>query len=172
MHNDTDLKHTKTEPPHGQYTQPNPAALKAGHEVGEVPLAPIYKFGLYLTLLAVVSLGIAYGTFLMFVTYQNRASARPTPMQLMQHEQQPPEPRLQVEAHKDWVSFKAVQDSVVSTYAWVDKARGVVRIPLDRALDIMSTRSWPHQPGMYHGAGVSAVERAEPAAPETHEGDH
>ena len=35
------------------------------------------------------------------------------------------------------------EDSVLNHYGWVDPERGVVRIPIDRAIDVIATRGLP-----------------------------
>ena len=136
----------------------NPEAVKAGHEVGDVQLKPIYNFLIGLTLLSVVSFVVVYVVFQLFAGYKSRTSEKLTPMAQRQVGQLPPEPRLQVDALKEWVVFKAEQDSVVATYGWVDKGKGVVRLPLDRALEVMAEKPWPHRPGHYAKTGLSGVD--------------
>lgn len=55
----------------------------------------------------------------------------------------PPEPRLQVDEAGTWAREQARQKALISGYAWVDPGRGVVRIPVDRAMDILAERGLP-----------------------------
>jgi hypothetical protein len=44
------------------------------------------------------------------------------------------------------LELKAVRDAEdqrLATYGWVDQAKGVVRIPIDRAIDLLSQRGLP-----------------------------
>lgn len=50
----------------------------------------------------------------------------------------PPEPRLQVSAPKDLKKYKAAQGEILNSYGWVDQKAGIVRIPIERAMDILS----------------------------------
>ena len=50
----------------------------------------------------------------------------------------PPEPRLQVSAPKDLKQYKGAQEEILNSYGWVDQNAGVVRIPIERAIDILS----------------------------------
>lgn len=50
----------------------------------------------------------------------------------------PPAPRLQVDEEADYLGFRAREDAVLSTYQWLDKSGGVVRIPIDRAIDVVA----------------------------------
>ena len=49
----------------------------------------------------------------------------------------PPEPRLQVSAPKDLEQYEAAQEEILNNYGWVDQKAGIVRIPIDRAMDIL-----------------------------------
>ncbi len=55
----------------------------------------------------------------------------------------PPEPRLQVNAPEDLKKLRAQEDSVLNTYGWVDRQKGIVRIPIDRAIDELVKRGLP-----------------------------
>jgi hypothetical protein len=55
----------------------------------------------------------------------------------------PPEPRLQVNAPEDLEKLRAREDSVLDSYGWVDKQNGIVRIPIDRAMDLLAQRGLP-----------------------------
>jgi hypothetical protein len=55
----------------------------------------------------------------------------------------PPEPRLQVDEPRTWKQELAVQTSQIEGYAWVDRRAGVVRIPVERAIELVAERGLP-----------------------------
>lgn len=55
----------------------------------------------------------------------------------------PPLPRLQVQPAQDLEQYKYEQQRTLETYGWVDKRMGVVRIPIDRAMDLLLQRGLP-----------------------------
>jgi hypothetical protein len=55
----------------------------------------------------------------------------------------PPEPRLQVSAPKDLEQYKAAQGEILNSYGWIDQNAGVVRIPIERAMDILVQKGLP-----------------------------
>lgn len=134
----------------------SPETRKAGHELGDVPLGTFIRYGIGLAVLAAVSFGVTWVTFKGLGDYESRRSARPTPIQSANLGQLPPNPRLQLNPLRDWLVFKAEQDSVVGSYGWVDKGQGRVRLPVDVAIEIMAGRNWPHRPGEYKPTGVSS----------------
>src|ERR1051326_6864948 len=45
----------------------------------------------------------------------------------------PPDPRLQVDPQQDLQSYKRDQDQILNSYGWVTRAKGRVRVPIERA---------------------------------------
>ncbi len=56
---------------------------------------------------------------------------------------QPPEPRLQTNPRADLQALRAEEEALLDTYGWVDRAAGVVRIPIDRAMALTVERGLP-----------------------------
>ena len=52
----------------------------------------------------------------------------------------PPAPRLQVAPEEEYQHLKATQESILNSYAWVDQGKGVARIPIDRAMELVVTQ--------------------------------
>ena len=46
-------------------------------------------------------------------------------------------------------AIRAAEDQVLNSYAWMDPEKGVVRIPIGRAMDLLAERGLPSrvQPG-------------------------
>ncbi|MCG6928173.1 MAG: hypothetical protein LJF30_23055 [Acidobacteria bacterium] len=55
----------------------------------------------------------------------------------------PPLPRLQTLPEVDLAEFRAQEDAILGSYAWVEKDRGVVRIPVEEAMRIVAERGLP-----------------------------
>jgi hypothetical protein len=56
---------------------------------------------------------------------------------------EPPSPRLQVHPETDLAAFRAQEEATLTTYAWVDKENGIVRIPVQEAMRIVAERGLP-----------------------------
>jgi hypothetical protein len=52
----------------------------------------------------------------------------------------PPEPRLQEKPREQHLNLQVSEDQLLSSYGWVDKPSGKVRIPVEKALDIVAQR--------------------------------
>jgi len=54
-----------------------------------------------------------------------------------------PQPRLEESERAQLGQFIENQDRKLATYDWVDKDRGIVQIPCDRAMDLIAERGLP-----------------------------
>ncbi len=58
----------------------------------------------------------------------------------------PPGPRLQVQASQDLKRFREREEATLNSYGWIDRQAGIVRIPIQRAIDLLAQRGLPsHQ---------------------------
>lgn len=55
----------------------------------------------------------------------------------------PPPPRLQVNPAGDLKAYQAEEDAILHGYGWADKSADVVRIPIERAMDLSLQRGFP-----------------------------
>ena len=77
----------------------------------------------------------------------------------------PPEPRLQITAPLDLKRYRTDQDKILEGYGWVDSQAGVVRIPVDRAMDLLLQKGYPVRGSSpAEGGGVKTPKAAAPAA--------
>lgn len=117
------------------------AAVTAGHEVQDAKIGPIVYTGAGLALtVAIVGL-IVYGVF-HYLGAHPATSARPNPM-AAETSQIPPEPRIEEHPAIEIQQLHALEDSILSTYGWTDKKAGVVRLPIDRAMELQLERGFP-----------------------------
>jgi hypothetical protein len=56
---------------------------------------------------------------------------------------EPPPPRLQSSPAADLHELRAVEDVTLSSYGWVNRDAGVIRIPIQRAMELTSERGLP-----------------------------
>ena len=55
-----------------------------------------------------------------------------------------PEPRLQISAERDLAELRAREDLELNSYGWIDKRAGLVRIPIDRAMELILKQGLPN----------------------------
>jgi len=56
----------------------------------------------------------------------------------------PPTPRLQITPAIDLKETRQQEHDLLSSYSWVERDKGVVRIPIDRAMALLAERGLPH----------------------------
>jgi hypothetical protein len=76
-----------------------------------------------------------------------------------------PQPRLEVNERTQLRDIIQKQDETLATYGWVDKEKGTVRIPIDRAIDLIAERGLPVRQENPTSAGEAAkANNASPAS--------
>lgn len=112
-----------------------------GHEANTVRLVPVVLFGGALMVLTIVVLLLMRS---MFGTYSTRvAQMQGQPSPLAATRQPPPEPRLQVLPAQDLQELREAEDARLSSYGWVDRATGVVRMPIPQAIELLVQQGLP-----------------------------
>jgi hypothetical protein len=67
----------------------------------------------------------------------------------------PPGPQLQTSPSRDMQEMLRAENTHLQSYAWVDRAGGMARIPLDRAMALVVQQglpSWPEVPAAHTDA--------------------
>jgi len=55
----------------------------------------------------------------------------------------PPAPRIQSNPAVDMQSYLQSQQNLLNTYGWIDRQSGIVRMPIDRAMELLLERGRP-----------------------------
>lgn len=121
---------------------PNPPGAQYEHT--DIDTSVGYKFALWLVVAMLISVAIVYGTFWFFENQSQAAdaAAQKYPLAVGQ-ERNPPVPNLQMQPFKDIYVLHQGEAEKLSTYGWVDKEGGVVRVPIDKAMELMLQRGLP-----------------------------
>lgn len=126
---------------------PTPAG--AAYEHTDVTPAVAYNFAIWLGVALILSSAIVYGAFWFFerraVSIDDRSRLYPL---AVGQAQDPPAPRLQAQPFRDVYDLKSAQRSTLNSYGWVDKANGVLHIPIERAMEIAVERGFPVRDGV------------------------
>ena len=110
----------------------------AGHEESEVSV-PFIVVSLGVLLVGVVLVCfLVVGIFRYFHTVNNVEQTVKASQQTV-----PPEPRVEEHPWEQIVTIRAREDHILSSYAWTDKKAGVVRIPIDQAIDKLAKQGLP-----------------------------
>ena len=122
--------------------RPGQHTSDVGHEQRDVSFRPIVAAGMGLLLITVVVfVGVR---FLLGVYLARQAAVSPPANPLASAGQEvPPAPRLQTAPIQDLRHLRAEEDALLQTYAWVDRSSGTVRVPIERAIDLLVQRPLP-----------------------------
>jgi hypothetical protein len=121
---------------------------RPGHETRDAGVRPIVLNGAGLAVMIVIVGLIVYGTF-QYLARHPAISAQSNPMSAGDL-QIPPEPRIEDHPAIAIQQLHAQEDKTLSTYGWTDRKAGVVRIPIDRAIELQLERGFPARKEQAH----------------------
>ena len=137
------------------------------HEETDADTRAITQFGIALALVLVLS---QLGLWWLFNSFTRRESKLSPPVSVLVRAQaptEPPEPKLQANPQSDMRMMREKEDTVLNHYGWVDPNHGVVRIPVDRALDLVAERGLPQFKATEPGAVGAKSAKVAATRPET-----
>ena len=149
------------DPAHGRPVTTPPL----NHELSDADPSPILKFLAFL----VVTTAVIAALVVFFYNYLERREAGEKtaryPMSLTGGERPlPPPPRLQNYPFQDIKELRQNDKPLLSTYEWIDRNAGTVRIPVDRAMDLLAERGLPYRkPGEASAPAPGAQPPGSPA---------
>jgi hypothetical protein len=123
---------------------PDLSRPEARHEQSDIDVWAVGKFALALAFLCVFSFGLLFGLFKFF----QAETGGPLPKSELNVDARrlPPEPRLQQSPVTDLREMREAEDKILNSYGWVDQAHGVVRVPIDQAINMLAQRGLPSRP--------------------------
>jgi len=103
------------------------------------------KYAVYFVVgLSIVLLLTCIGLWWMFRTLVGRQQRAESPTFAVQPERVvPPEPRLEVNPTTDYGETLAREEDMLRQYEWIDRQKGIARIPIERAMDILAQEKAP-----------------------------
>lgn len=118
-------------------------SVEGGHEKSDVSIGAIVKFGIGLTGAAVVIHFALWGLF-RYLEDREAKRSRPLPSLVAAGlRRTPPEPRLEPDPILPRRRMLAEEEAALTTYGWVDRSTGIVRVPIERAMELLVERGLP-----------------------------
>ena len=109
----------------------------AGFEESDVDVMAVGKFGIALALMTALSMFLLVGVFKYFQWQDGGRASSVDPARVF------PQPQLQTTPIPDLKAIRVAEEQVLTSYGWVDQQKGVVRIPIARAMDMLVERGLP-----------------------------
>lgn len=116
-------------------------ATGRGHEERDIVLRYIAGAGIGLFVIIIVAVAGMRSLFDFYLAREIRSSPPANPLAIAGA--QPPEPRLQAKPIEQLQRLRSEENLVLSSYGWVDRSQGVVRIPIERAMELVAERGLP-----------------------------
>lgn len=118
-----------------------------GTERTDVKLRPILVFTIGLVVAIIVVYLIVTAMFRIFATEAaDRDTSAGVPLALQvpgTEEHLPPQPRIQVNPAADLKALRQREEAALATYGWVDERAGIVRIPIEQAMQLVLEQGLP-----------------------------
>jgi hypothetical protein len=121
------------------------------YEKSDIEPKAIVKLAIGLIAATLLSAMVSLGVFKLLARYEARADPPPAPM--AQHDRPLPNPFLQAQAPptgdvgtlvlspvQHLAGFRAEEEKTLGQYAWLDKNAGTVRIPIEKAMELLLAR--------------------------------
>jgi hypothetical protein len=121
-----------------------------GHERRDVSFKPLMIAAVVLVVALVVAV-VGMERLFGFLARREAARSNPASPLAASRRAAPPEPRLQSEPIGDLRKLREREQSTLDSYGWVDRERGVVRVPIERAMELTLEQA-PTTPAPLDGA--------------------
>lgn len=131
----------------------------SGHEHREANLRLILYAAAGLAVTVAIVFVLMWGSFNLLKTDEEKNREALSPMAPMV--QTPPEPRLEEHPWESLQELRTRENHLLTTYGWQDQKAGIVRIPVERAIDMVAQKGLPYE----GGPGVPAPKPAAAAKP-------
>jgi hypothetical protein len=153
-----------------------PAHDNHGFEREDLSAGGVFYFMAGLGVVVVIIYFIVFGMYRFLNTYEMAHQPPMSPMVTApadtravsrEDTQTFPQPRLEESERSNLRQFIEDQDRKLATYNWVDKDKGIVQIPIDRAMDLIVKRGLPVRPENVRPEGSGAAQTSAPANQQT-----
>ena len=130
------------------HTEEARAALKAGHETTDVGVRGLFIFAgsllvcLGICLVGVIVLFKGFGVMDHYLD-KHRAEGEPGSNSLVRVQPDYQGPLLQIRPERDLHEMQHATASDLRGYGWIDRKKGIVSVPVDRAMDLVAQRGLP-----------------------------
>ena len=120
--------------------------MAVAYERRDIDLARLARIGFVVTSIVVMAFVVAWWLLGALVKHEAMTSGQPHPLAETVGRTTPPPPRLQPNPRSDLLALRAKEQATLETYGWIDREHGVVRIPIERAIDTLAKRGMLARP--------------------------
>jgi hypothetical protein len=138
---------TKHDPhdPH-EHVEPDEVNPHVAYEHGDADVFTVSKYTVALVFGIFIAAAAMYGLFNYFNGEANKDEAVVPQVIQDQRPKLPPEPRLQATPKQFIKDLRAAEIAQLNSYGWIDQKNGIVRIPIEDAIDAVAKAGLPSRP--------------------------
>jgi hypothetical protein len=129
-----------------------------GYETRDANARGVFNFLVFLGIMLVVSGLVCWG----LLRYFSSREAGPAGSPFEDTRELPLGPQLQVNPREDWLKFHEQQEQALETYEWENRGSGIVRVPIERAMDLLLQKGLPVQDSSGPEAVAAGASSASP----------
>ncbi|HVO11885.1 MAG TPA: hypothetical protein VMX54_14190 [Vicinamibacteria bacterium] len=127
-------------PQHGAVERPDPEPQARGYEVRDAPAGATYRAGLYILGVMFVVALLMVPLYWLFASRETRDQPLPKSVVRDAPQAEVAFPRLVISEPAVLQAFRRQEDDILNGYAWVEKDRGIARMPVAEAMRIVGAR--------------------------------
>lgn len=120
----------------------HPEHNSVGHETVDADVRGIVITAITFSVAVAIVFLIVYGMF-QYLAHHPFVVTPVNPMAETNRQEFPPAPRIEEHPAIELEQLHSQEDQILSTYGWTNKKAGVVRIPIDRAMELQMERGFP-----------------------------
>jgi hypothetical protein len=118
------------------------------YETRDVKIRPLVVFIVGLTVATIAAYLVVLGVFRVFNARETSKDATADPVAveraaLTDEQRLPAQPRIQADPSGEYQLLRQQEEHILTTYGWVDRPAGVVRIPVDQAMKLVVEQGLP-----------------------------
>lgn len=139
-----------------------PIHAAAGHELSDLSARNIALFGAGLAVLIIVVLLASYALMVWLRDGAARRAEPPSPFVVVP--EPTPGPQLEIRPGRALKALREQEDAHLKGYGWIDQEKGVVHIPIERAIEMLVKKGLPARQSEPERGGARRAEsdRREP----------
>jgi hypothetical protein len=138
----------------------HPSAPAPGYETRDASARGVLNFLVILGAALVIVALACWGMFHYFTAHAVERPASDSPF--ADTRQLPLGPQLQVNPRQDWLKYRETQEKSLETYAWENRSAGMVRVPVEKAMELLVKKGLPVQGESQPAAKASSSPEAKP----------
>jgi hypothetical protein len=125
------------------------------HEHRDVNVFALGKFAIGLVIVTIFCAGLVAGVFQYLLHREGGVPASRMEHPATDARQLPPEPKLEETPSLDLQEMRDAEDTLQTTYGWLDQDNGIVRLPIDRAMDLVVQQGLPSRQNGFQSAAAA-----------------